>query len=316
MSAGCLQNWGDGRSGVVGNNVKRMNNYGAMVIEVFPSRIVFRRFDVRDGKEYHAEDPWTIPWPFDPATAPYRHDMRRERSKAPTFADGASLSVSPGDAGSGGLVLTVPAASGEPRPFLYRVHLDRKGADGRWIAHARRDIFGDFWMREHERPKYNAVDFAAPYFDAGQEYRFRAAPVNCWGKEGSPIMVECPAPERPAKQPTVVWQTADAMKDCTFLPGLSGGRALVQSDGFYGMGKRDARLEFPKSVWDGPKGARFRFSIDMHTVQGGQPTWTIVLRNPNPLKNAVNRISTPEGDSAGMLRYVFDFTKGAARHYN
>ena len=74
------------------------------------------------------------------------------------------------------------------------------------------------------------------------------------------------------------------------------------------MGSGNARLEFPKGVWNGSKGAKFRFSIDVHAVQGGWPTWTIVLRNPDPMKNAFNRVSTPDGD-AGMLRYVFDFAK-------
>ena len=88
---------------------------------------------------------------------------------------------------------------------------------------------------------------------------------------------------------------------------------MPQDGGFFKMGSGNARLEFPKGVWEGPKGAMFRFSIDIHAIQGGWPTWTIVLRNPNPMKNAFNRVSTPDGD-AGMLRYVFDFTKVDAAH--
>jgi len=314
VGAGCLQNWGDGRDGIVGSNVSRMQNYGAMVIEVFASRIVFRRFDVRDGEEYHAENPWMIPWPFDPATAPYRHVVRTEKAEVPSFAAGASLGVSTGSGESDGVVLFLPTATGEPRPFMYRVRLDRMGDDGKWIPHARRDFFGDFWQTAQERPKDYSLDFAGAYFEAGNKYRFRVAPVNCWGTEGKPLVAEFVAAS-PARTPQVVWQTDDVLKDCLFKPGLAGGAALSQDGGFFKMGRGNSRLEFPKGVWDGPKGAMFRFSIDIHAIQGGWPTWTIVLRNPNPVKNAFNRVSTPDGD-AGMLRYVFDFEKtNAAQSY-
>ena len=314
VGAGCLQNWGDGRDGIVGSNVSRMQNYGAMVIEVFASRIVFRRFDVRDGEEYHAENPWMIPWPFDPAAAPYRHAVRTEKAEVPSFAAGASLGVSTGSGESDGVVLFLPTATGEPRPFMYRVRLDRMGDDGKWIPHARRDFFGDFWQTAQERPKDYSLDFAGAYFEAGNKYRFRVAPVNCWGTEGKPLVAEFVAAS-PARTPQVVWQTDDVLKDCLFKPGLAGGAALSQDGGFFKMGRGNSRLEFPKGVWDGPKGAMFRFSIDIHAIQGGWPTWTIVLRNPNPVKNAFNRVSTPDGD-AGMLRYVFDFEKtNAAQSY-
>ena len=312
VSAGCLQNWGDGRDGIVGNNVSRMQNYGAMVVEVFASRIVFRRFDVRDGEEYHAQSPWMIPWPFDPATAPYRHAVRREKSGVPSFAAGAALGLSTGSGGSDGVVLSMPTAAGEPRPMMYRVRLDRMGDDGKWLAHARRDFFGDFWQTARERPPDCSLGFAGAYFEAGNRYRFRVTPVNCWGAEGKPLASEFVA-AAPAEPPRVVWQTDDAMKDCLFRPGLAGGAAMPQDGGFFKMGSGNARLEFPKGVWEGPKGAMFRFSIDIHAIQGGWPTWTIVLRNPNPMKNAFNRVSTPDGD-AGMLRYVFDFTKVDAAH--
>lgn len=67
VNVGCLQNWG---GGLPGSAPTRMQNYGAVLMEVFANRIVLRRFDVRDRKEYSADAPWVVPWPFDPATAP------------------------------------------------------------------------------------------------------------------------------------------------------------------------------------------------------------------------------------------------------
>ena len=309
VNAGCLQNWGDGRDGIVGNSVRRKNNYGALIVEVFASRIVFRRFDVRSGEEYHAENPWIVPWPFDPATAPYRPAGRRAMASVPAFAADAAPKIARSGRPADGMTLTIPVTSGEPRPYVYRVYLERRGADGTWTPHARRDFFGDFWQSAGERPKDYALDFADVYFKAGETYRFRVAPVNCWGREGLPIAIEFVAPELP-KAGTTVWQSDDPMKDCKFI---SGGKNMPREDEFYSMGRADAYLMFPDGVWAGPKGTKFRFVADIHTVQGELPTWTIVLRNRHPLKNAHGRISTPEGDS-GMLRYVVDFEKPAADH--
>jgi hypothetical protein len=284
-----------------------MNNYGVLIVDVFDARIVFRRFDVRDGEEYHAECPWMIPWPFEPASAPYRRDVRKDMNQVPSFAADAVLRVAVSRTDDGGVVLTMPVASGEPRPFMYRVRMDRKEPDGRWVIHSRRDFFGDAWQRAKDRPEKYDLEFAGAYFVAGGRYRFRIAPVNCWGKEGKSATVEFTAPERTAA-PNIVWECSDAMKECKFLSGLAGKESKPRKGDFYEMDNRDARLVLPDGVWKGPKGARFRFVADIHTVQEGNPTWTIVLRNPKPLKNAHGRISTPDGDS-GRLRYVVDFKK-------
>ena len=310
VNAGCLQNWGDGRDGIVGNSVRRMNNYGVLIVDVYASRIVFRRFDVRDGEEYHAENPWVVPWPFDPATAPYALERRNRNMTKPAFAPDASLELSSLKSG-GGVMLTVPTAAGEPRPFAYRVRLERREGGGRWRLHARRDFFGDAWQRASERPEKYEMEFSDAYFCEGGKYRFRVSPVNFIGEEGKGISLEYDAPA--STSASVVWESADPMKDCPFLFGLAGNVPVPRNGDFYEMDGRDARLVFPKYVWRGAKGARFRFVADIHTVQENLPTWTLVLRNPKPFKNAMGRISTPPGD-LGMLRYVLEFEKSQSNH--
>ena len=81
---------------------------------------------------------------------------------------------------------------------------------------------------------------------------------------------------------------------------------------FYKM-DGSARLEIPKDAWKGPRGTPFRLVVDIHTIQEKLPTWTIVPRNPKPLRNATGRLATPPGDS-GLLRYVIDFTKLSEKH--
>ena len=308
VSIGCLQNWG---GGLPGTAPKRMENYGAVLVEVFADRIVFRRFDVRDRKEYSANAPWTVPWPFDPATAPYRPSVRKPKMPAPNFAKGAAIEVKPDADPFSMMSVTFPAASVGTRAFAYRVELQRR-VEGKWSTFARKDLFGDFWMRESDRPAKVTQCIGAPYFDEGAEYRMVVAARNSWGVEGVPLEKTFTAP-KPERKGELVWESADPMKDCPFVPGLVGGKAKKAVDGFFEHGTGNARLVFPKDVWKGEKGTRFRFTLDMRTVQEKGPCWTIVLRNRKPLDNAVPRIATPVGDS-GVQRYVMEFRKPNAAY--
>ena len=309
INVGCLQNWG---GGLPGSAPKRMQNYGAVLMEVFANRIVFRRFDVRDRKEYSADAPWIVPWPFDPATAPYRREPRAASAKAPEFAPDAKVSVTMAKPFKTATI-AFPCVSGAVRPLAYRIEIERQdGGDG-WIPYARKDVYGDFWQREEDRPASVEQTVLAAYFTAGAQYRISVRPRNVWGREGRELSCVFTAGE-PAMDGTMVWESADPMKDCKFLKGLATKTALDAKDGFYEMAaEAQARLAFPKGVWDGPKGAKFRFTVDMTTEQGEEPCWTFVLRNRTPLKNAYSRISTPPGKS-GSMRYVLEFAKDEAAY--
>ena len=304
INVGCLQNWG---GGLPGSAPKRMQNYGAVLMEVFANRIVFRRFDVRDRKEYSADAPWIVPWPFDPATAPYRRGPRAAASKAPEFAPEAKITVTMGTPFKTATI-AFPCVSGAVRPLAYRIEIEkREGGDG-WIPFARKDVYGDFWQREADRPTSVAQAIPSAYFTGGAQYRVAVRPRNVWGHEGRELSCTFTAGS-PAADGTLVWESSSPMTDCRFLKGLASHTALAAKDGFYEMkAGAQARLAFPKGVWDGPKGARFRFTVDMTTEQGEEPCWTFVLRNRTPLNNAVARTSTPPGKS-GTMRYVQEFAK-------
>ncbi|MBR2839129.1 MAG: hypothetical protein IKE55_10125, partial [Kiritimatiellae bacterium] len=303
VNIGCLQNWG---GGLPGSAPKRMENYGAVLMEVFANRIVFRRFDVRDRKEYAADTPWIVPWPFDPSTVPYRHGPRAAAAKAPEFASDAKVGVTM-DQPFKTATITFPCVSGTVRPLAYRIEIEKQDG-GAWIPFARKDVYGDFWQRESERPATVAQTFGAAFFEEGREYRLAVTPRNSWGREGKAIE-KVFASARPLRDGKLVWETSDPMKDCPFRKGLAGKAAYTARDGFFELERAaQARLVFPDGVWAGPKGARFRFTVDMQTIQGQGPCWTMVLRNRAPLENAVPRIATPPGDS-GVQRYVLEFEK-------
>ena len=312
VSAGCLQNWGGGLPGSC--VVKRRQNYGALLVEVYADRIAFRRFDVRDRKEYVGDIPWVVPWPHDPASAPFRLEARRKTARVPTFTpDVQEMTIEPDAKPFRSLTVEFPSVKGVARPYAYKIELSRKDDAGAWTVFARRDIHGDFWMRDEERPATVSQTFSAAFFEAGREYRISVIPRNSFGVEGKGIEKTFTAPE-PDMSATVVWETDKPMEDCPFCHGIGDkGRRIAAKDGFFALGRGDATLVFPKDVWKGPKGTSFRFTLDMHTIQDMSPCWSIVLRNRKPLSNALPRIRTPLGDS-GVMRYVMEFKKPDAAY--
>jgi hypothetical protein len=297
VNMGCLQVWG---GHAVGGAPESKKNYGAVVMEVFADRLVFRRFDVRTKEEYGADEPWTVPLPFAPATAPYSRARTTVSEPLPQFPAGATLALkptSPFDA----VEMEFPRAEGKHGTYIYKVQVTTP--EGEPLT--RNDMFGQFYLPERERAATLVRKLSAGYFDPGKRYRVRITPCNCFGKGGKPLEAEFTAPA--AEGFKTIFESANPMEECPFMTGLAGGRRIKAKDGWYNIGTGNHRLELPDGLWKG-KG-RFRFTVDMETKQPAVRTWTLVLRNPDPLKNANARIATPRGES-GKMRYVIEFTKG------
>ena len=298
VSLGCLATWG---GHAVGGAPKSKPSYDVALLEVYSDKLVVRRFDIRDGKEYTDAPVWTIPLPFNPATAPYRREKTSKSEPIPQFAAGAKLSIDVKGSPCEKLEISFPKAEGPHGVYIYRLEIE----DEKGVKLARQDEFGQFWLSTHERQQVLSYTLSAGYFDAGRTYRIVVTPVNCFGGCGRPISAEVKAVQSNGK---LLWESANPMKDCPFMTGLSAGKPVAVKDGWYVMSGGNQRLEFPDGIWKGKKGTRFRFTVDLEMDQPGVRTWTIVLRNPDPLKNANARIATPQGNS-GRQRYVIEFTK-------
>ncbi len=302
VNMGCLQVWG-GHS--VGAAPQSKRNYGAVVMEVYPDRLVFRRFDVRTKAEYSAAEPWTVSLPFDPATAPYRRERTTATEPVPAFPAGATLALAP-DAPFSALTLAFPRAEGAHGTYIYKVEVT--SAEGTSLA--RCDLFGQFYLPEDAREPRLERRLSAGYFEPGRSYRVRVTPCNCFGKGGRPIEATFAAPS--ARPGTTLFASTDPMSDCGFWTGLSGGKQVKATDGWYVIGGGNYRLVFPDGVWGKEKG-KFRFTVDLEMEQDGPRTWTLVLRHPEPLTNANARIATPIGAS-GLSRYVIEFARRDPAH--
>lgn len=300
VCAGCLQNW---RGSLVGTSPPSKNCFEFAIMDVFKDKLVYRRFSTEDGREFKA--PWIIPLPFDPKTAPYRPDLRRQRTPAPEFAAGAALTLTP-DRPFSALVLRWSPATAGGEAYQYQVCLEREEANGEFRPFARQDSYSEFYLAETRRNGELSQRLSAGFFDAGRKYRVSVTPVGFFGKRGTPLRAEFtpPAETKPAQ---LVFESRDPMKELAFVEGLSGDTPVPLENGFYLHRQGNARLVIPKECWAGRVRTRFRFTVEMTTFQPSG-AWTLVLRNPVPLKNANNRLLTL-GGKAEKQRYVIEFAK-------
>ncbi len=307
VDVGCIDTW---RGSLTGSVPPSKQAAAVIMMEVYPERVVFRRFMLPEKKELRPEKPWSVPLPFVRESAPYRLAVRSAASPAPEFAPGSAIQFQP-DSPFTLLNMTFPEAQHPERTYKYRLELARLDNGNKLENFARQDLYGDFHLSEKQRTGKQQIQLSAGYFETGKKYRVIVTPQNFYGRCGKPLTAEFTAPE---KSPTnVVYETNNPMKDCPFKSGLRGGKPLAKEDGWYIHDIRNARLEFPKKIWEGDAGSRFRFTVDMRMVQGDVFTWTVVLRNPQTGKNANIRVSTPPGES-GLQRLVIEFVKKKAEH--
>ena len=305
VNMGCLHAWG---GHIVGAAPDIKWNYGAVVMEVFADRVVFRRFDVRTKKEYGADEPWTVPLPFKPGSAPYSCGRAREREPVPQFPAKAVLSLKTASPFAS-VEMAFPCARGKHGTYIYKIQIATPA--GKPIAQM--EMFGEFYLPEDGRSATVVRSLSAGYFDPGKKYRVRVVPCNCFGVGGRPIETFFTAPA--ASCCRTLYNNESPMSECRFMTGVKGGKRLEPRDGWYSIAPGDHRLELPTGIWKA-KG-RYRFTVEMETRQPDLRAWKFMLRFPGPPQHDANwRIITPCGNS-GRMRYVIEFDhEHPERHYH
>lgn len=151
---------------------------GCLCLDVFADRIDVRRFDVRERAEIGPEAPWLIPWPHDPATAPYRFDTRRAAEAAPQFPPDPEPTLW---YDYGFVYLMFAAAAGSL--LGYRIEL-ADAETGRATTHFH---VSDFYRAPAHRA--DRLVFRAPpgSLAPGRRYHCRIVPVGFFGAEGRSI---------------------------------------------------------------------------------------------------------------------------------
>lgn len=298
VDVGCISGWGGDLEGTVPFG---KSTAGVLIMEVYKDKVLFHRWDCQSGKV--VAEPWCVPLPHDPADPPYLFEKRKKASVAPEFPEKSRIRAFFNPKKFKQVNLRFSAAVPQNNVFKYEIFVKDK-ASGAIIN--RQEIFGDFYRNEAVKNTGHII--SSGYFEPGREYILEVVPFNFFGKRGKPLRTTFPAPEREPWK--TVFECRDPMKSLKFKTGLADGEELKKKDGFYIHDVEEARLIFPDNVWEGKRGTRFRFTIDMYTRQGNFEKWTLVLRNPDPVVNAKPRLYTQNGD-IGVRRYVIEFTKGA-----
>ena len=181
VDAGCLAGWA---SSLPGGQTKVKQSYEVLVCDVLKDRIVMHRVDVRDGADIR--EPWVVPLPFDPATAPYALERRRASAPKVEFAEGAALEVDvKSDPES--VTLSFPAAEKADDVFCYRIEAAKRGVLLEWEMIAREDVYGEFYLRAHERTGRLKCVIKRSSLNKSRPCRFTVTPVGFYGQSGRPL---------------------------------------------------------------------------------------------------------------------------------
>ena len=184
VDAGCLSTW---VSPLPGSQSKPKESFDVLICEVYEQRIVMRRIDVRDGGEIR--QPWVVPLPFDPASAPYSDSARLSNAPEIGFRSDAKLKV---DAKTSPetVKLTFPAAANEDEVFSYRIEAKKRGVLLDWETIAREDVYGQYYLRKSERKGFLECLFKRSSLNKGRPCRFVATPVGFYGQTGKALVAE------------------------------------------------------------------------------------------------------------------------------
>lgn len=297
VNAGGLAYW---HAVLMGNIVATRYSDMALVMDVYKDKLVMRRYFTKTKTEYQKDTPWVVTLPYKPENAVYSPEKRNAESSAPEFAKDAKVTVS---VEADGVVVKFPRAQHKDGVFYYKQELFRK-ENGKWMRFARRDIMGDFDL--NPRPAVVESFINIGYFDAGKEYKVAVTPVHAFGKAGKAIEGTFAVKDVNIGS-TVVFESRNPMKDCPFLWGLAGNKAVGKDKNGYYDFKGQGRVVFPDEIWKGPTYTQFRITVEMHAKQG-RNRWTLTMRNIKPTSNGNNRFYTEPGDN-GVQRYVFDMYK-------
>jgi len=296
VNVGCLQTWGGFAPGST-PPPQAKQNFGALVMDIYADRLVFYRYDVRDGSEFGA--PWVVPLPFAAQSAPFVPPRAAARVKRlPAFGADAAVSVTPTD---GGYAVEFPEATA-PEPFMYRIRCERKGASGAWEAFTQDDIFSEFWKAKADRTGRARHVLASGFFTPGEAYRVSVVPLDFFYRSSRAITVTFTA----AHAATTVWELACPMHELRFTD--HGNPVELTSGGKFAPSSGHGTLWLPEGAFARlAAGVRHWLVLDLDASQpdGEWCAWRIGLC-PRSGGRSVADVQTVPG-APGVLRYVFAF---------
>ena len=287
VSGGCFSDWDGGMLGVWrgGTQIRHF-----LVMDVFADRIVFRRYDLNDGPgEIGAERPWTVPTPFDSATAPYASMRRIEQVECPAFPKGAKLTLRAKPEAAGDVEMSFPAVASPETISRYRIAVARRLASGEYRPWSVQDLPADSVLPLAKRTRTFADVLNGGLFTADETYRVTVTPLGFFGEAGEPLAAE--------------WQGAAATGTELVWEGVPEEVADARSVAM--TRDKEVRLALPEAIRERVKPrSRVRVVADLDIRQTKDAAITFSLYGKVNGGRYPWQVLTPE--TSCDLRYAFD----------
>ena len=160
------------------------------------------------------------------------------------------------------------------------------------------------FLPEEKRAKTLLHDIPAAFFEKGCRYRILVTPVGFFGNEGKPLAAEVTASAPLDDVEKVVLDVRDPGGKYPAVTAVLGNERTETKDGWF---SNFGRLDLPRTIWEAPKGTRFRCVVDIETEAGEPDSFILGFVHPSPLQYQ-GRVRTPSG-APGKRRYVFEFAR-------
>ena len=306
VNCGCMHRWG---GSMVGHSVPSRSSYNAIIMEVYKDYVLFRRYpNVFTPEEFEADDPWRVDLPYSKESARYTPQKQAANEKPAAFPKDAKLSLKVIGNPMKALAVSFPAAMEAPN--RYKIEAFVKDKIGKRVRVLRRDVLGDYDVLESMRPKTVSLEISALYFDPCVEYEFNVTPCGFFDAEGTKLSATVAMPQRFADMGgRKIYEVKGASEQLPVLAGWNGVKPIstCDSNGVYRCNGGIVRLHLPDSLWNVPKGTKFRCELDFRIVGAEKKSFHVGLACPRPLRY-LGRALTPPGDT-GDVRSVIEFSK-------
>ena len=302
VNAGCLSFWQQNQAG---ENLLPKECDEVMIMEVFPEKLILRRFSVSDGFEINANAPWRIPLPFNRETAPYRPENRN--FPIPEFPGDAKIVIEKNGSPFHSILFTFPDAE---ECYLYRAELE-KLERGKWKFVAEKEDYGNFYLKE--KRKFTHFEFNSGFFEENNRYRLKVTPFHFGCGAGAAIQVDFIA-ESPLRGP-LVFSTDHPEKDCRYL--AKKGNVIALPDGWFQISEWNSygMLQFPEKIWKQiPDGVKLRMTVELEQDQPQFPRKRFFVGRNDFKKAFSTSIFLREGKTPRQ-RIVFEFQKESEEPY-
>lgn len=260
--------------------------YMAVILELDDKQAVFHRYLLSSGREYRPESPWTVKFPYDPASPRYSPARLAKETPLPVFPKNAVLKLSSAANGAGGVKCLFPDAANLEWTSHYLVAVEdaTHGSENpRSVVMAGAGRYAV--PAEFRRPIVCKLN--AGYFTAGEKVRITVTPVGFYNNKGKPLFGEFVV--RPEKE----------------------GRWRVVFDGIPKGAKKGeyvstrTELTFPEDVWATKPGTRYRFTFDMALDQKSLLPSTIRVVTPND-DGLFGKVMLRIDGSSTVRRYCYE----------